>query len=87
MTCLSCYGEKMAVHYSFSISPATVERSAWMTPDWMTVWQTTFHDTIESESLLIGRDFGVITDIETGPNVNLFVVSFDQGAMYEIFRR
>lgn len=48
---------------------------------------TTFHDVTESESLLIGRDFGVITDIKTGPNGNLFVVSLDQGAVYEIFRR
>jgi aldose sugar dehydrogenase len=41
----------------------------------------------ESESLLFGRNFGVGTDIETGPNGNLYVVSLDQGAVYEIFRR
>jgi hypothetical protein len=41
----------------------------------------------ESESLLFGRDFGVGTDIETGPNGNLYVVSLDHGAVYEIFRR
>ena len=46
----------------------------------------TFHDLTESESLLIGRDFGVITDIRTAPNGNLVVVSLDQGAIYEIFR-
>ena len=45
------------------------------------------HDITESESLLIGRDFGVTTDIETGPNGNLFVVSLTRGAVYEIFRR
>ena len=45
----------------------------------------TFHEMTESESLLIGRDFGIITDIETAPNGNLFVVSIDQGAIYEIF--
>jgi len=45
------------------------------------------HDITESESLLIGRDFGIITDIETGPNGNLFVVSLSQGTIYEIFRR
>jgi len=45
------------------------------------------HEITESESLLIGRDFGVITDIETGPNGNLFVVSLTNGAVYEIFRR
>lgn len=46
----------------------------------------TFHDMTESESLLVGRDFGIITDIKTGPNGNLFVVSLDRGAVYEIFR-
>lgn len=46
----------------------------------------TFHEMTESESLLIGRDFGVITDIRTGPNGNLFLISLDQGAVYEIFR-
>ena len=45
------------------------------------------HDVTESESLLIGRDFGVVTDIETGPNGNLYVVSLSNGAIYEIFRR
>ena len=42
---------------------------------------------IESESLLFGRNFGVATDIRTGPNGNLFVVSLSNGAVYEIFRR
>lgn len=46
-----------------------------------------FHDMTESESLLIGRDFGIITDIKTGPNGNLFVISLDQGSIYEIRRR
>jgi glucose/arabinose dehydrogenase len=41
----------------------------------------------ESESLLIGRDFGIGTDIETGPNGNLFVVSLSNGEVYEIHRR
>jgi glucose/arabinose dehydrogenase len=41
----------------------------------------------ESESLLFGRNFGIGTDVQTGPNGNLFVVSLDQGAIYEIFRR
>ena len=42
---------------------------------------------VESESLLFGRDFGVATDIRTGPNGNLFVVSLSNGAIYEIARR
>jgi glucose/arabinose dehydrogenase len=41
----------------------------------------------ESEEFLIGRDFGIGTDIETGPNGNLFVVSLTNGEVYEIFRR
>jgi glucose/arabinose dehydrogenase len=44
-------------------------------------------DLTESETLLFGRDFGIGTDIQTGPNGNLFVISLDQGAVYEIFRR
>jgi glucose/arabinose dehydrogenase len=43
-------------------------------------------DITESESLLVGRDFGVGTDIQTGPNGNLFVVSLSNGAVYEVFR-
>jgi aldose sugar dehydrogenase len=43
-------------------------------------------DITESESLLFGRNFGVGTDIQTGPNGNLFVVSLSNGAIYEIFR-
>lgn len=46
----------------------------------------TFNDLTETESLLIGRDFGVVTDIETGPNGNLYVVSLSKGAIFEIFR-
>lgn len=41
----------------------------------------------ESETLVSGRDFGIITDLDTGPRGELFVVSLDQGAVYEIFRR
>jgi glucose/arabinose dehydrogenase len=44
-------------------------------------------DITESESLLIGRNFGIVTDIQTGPNGNLFVVSLTEGAIHEIFRR
>ena len=41
----------------------------------------------ESESLRFGSGFGVGTDIQTGPNGNLFVVSLSNGAVYEISRR
>ncbi len=43
-------------------------------------------DITESESLLFGTNFGIGTDIHTGPNGNLFVVSLSNGAIYEIFR-
>ena len=38
----------------------------------------------ESQSLLFGSGFGVVTDIQTGPNGNLFLVSLSEGAIYEI---
>lgn len=41
-------------------------------------------DFTESESLLFGTGFGIATDIQTGPNGNLFVVSLSDGAIYEI---
>jgi len=41
-------------------------------------------DITESESLLIGRNFGVSTDVQTGPNGHLFIVSLSNGAVYEI---
>jgi glucose/arabinose dehydrogenase len=45
------------------------------------------HDITESESLLIGRNFGIVTDIQTGPNGHLYVVSLSNGTVYEIFPR
>lgn len=44
-------------------------------------------DLTESESLLFGTGFGVGTDIQTGPNGNVYVVSLTHGAVYEIYRR
>jgi glucose/arabinose dehydrogenase len=41
----------------------------------------------ESESLLVGRNFGVGTDVQTGPNGNLFIVSLSHGTIYEITAR
>lgn len=42
------------------------------------------YDVVESESLLFGSNFGGVTDIRTGPNGNLYVVSVTRGAIYEI---
>ena len=44
-------------------------------------------DITESESLLFGTEFGVVTDIKTAPNGNLYVLSLSLGTMYEIFRK
>ena len=44
-------------------------------------------DITESESLVFGEKFGIGTDIQTGPNGNLFVVSLSNGAVYEISKR
>jgi aldose sugar dehydrogenase len=41
-------------------------------------------DLTESETLLIGRNFGVSTDIQTGPDGNLYVVSLTTGSIYRI---
>jgi uncharacterized repeat protein (TIGR01451 family) len=41
-------------------------------------------DITESESLLIGKNFGVTTDIQTGPDGNLYIVSLSNGAVYQI---
>jgi len=41
----------------------------------------------ESESLLFGQGFGIVTDVHTAPNGNLLVVSLTHGAVYEISRR
>ncbi|HEY7461029.1 MAG TPA: PQQ-dependent sugar dehydrogenase [Gemmatimonadota bacterium] len=38
----------------------------------------------ESETLIAGSGFGVVTDVETGPNGNLYVVSLTRNAVYQI---
>ena len=45
------------------------------------------YDITESESLLFGSNFGGVTEIQTGPNGNLYVVSVTRGAIYEIAPR
>ena len=41
----------------------------------------------ESESLLFGRNFGVGTDVHTGPDGHLYIVSLSKGAVFEIAPR
>ena len=40
----------------------------------------------ESESLLIGQNFGVTTDIRTGPDGGLYIVSTTDNVVYRISR-
>ena len=47
---------------------------------------TTKFDATESESLRFGTGFGISTDIQTGPNGHLFVLSLTNGAIYEVRR-
>jgi glucose/arabinose dehydrogenase len=47
---------------------------------------TAKYDVTESESLLVGNNFGVVTDIQTAPNGNLWLVSLTRGTIYEISR-
>jgi len=44
-------------------------------------------DITESESLLFGRNFGIVTDIQTGPDGQLYVLSLSNGLIYRISRR
>ncbi len=45
-------------------------------------------DVSESESLVVGRDFGITTDIQTAPaGGGVYVVSLSDGAVYEVFAR
>ncbi len=48
---------------------------------------TAKYDITESESLLFGSDFGVATDIRTGPDGDVYVLSLSNGKLYEISRR
>ncbi|MDQ3869194.1 MAG: hypothetical protein M3250_06520, partial [Thermoproteota archaeon] len=40
--------------------------------------------TDESEDITFAQGFGVITDLEVGPDGYLYVVSLDQGQIYRI---
>jgi aldose sugar dehydrogenase len=45
-------------------------------------------DVTESESLVVGRDFGITTDIETAPATGtLYVVSLSNGSVYEVYSK
>ena len=44
-------------------------------------------DITESESLLFGTDFGVVTDIQNAADGSLYLVSLTHGTVYKIQRR
>jgi glucose/arabinose dehydrogenase len=44
-------------------------------------------DITESESLLFGSNFGVVTDIQTGADGRIYLVSLTHGRIYQIQRR
>jgi glucose/arabinose dehydrogenase len=46
-----------------------------------------FEELEESEEFIFGKDFGIITDIETSPDGTLYVVSISHGAVYQIKHR
>ena len=64
-----------------SVAP-TDSRLADRVADNLNKWEIT-----KSESLLFGRNFGVGTDVQTGPDGHLYVVSLTKGAVYEIAPR
>src|SRR5207237_6477171 len=41
----------------------------------------------ESDSLVVGENFGIVSDIQTGPDGNLYVTSLSNGAIYKITRK
>jgi glucose/arabinose dehydrogenase len=47
----------------------------------------TFDDLTGTQPYIIGEGFGILTDIHTGPNGNLYAVSLTHGAVYEVFRQ
>jgi aldose sugar dehydrogenase len=51
------------------------------------VFRQTKFDGTESETLLIGTGFGIVTDIEQGLDGNLYAVSLSDGIIYRISRR
>jgi len=63
------------MHFDFNDNPLLIDGVADNTDKF---------DITQSEPLLIGQNFGITTDIQTGPNGNLFVVSNTNAAVYEI---
>ena len=73
--------------FKFELTPNR-QRLAWSDPKLadLVADNDAKHSVLESESLLFGTGFGVGTDIQTGPDGGLFVVSVSSGSVYEIYR-
>lgn len=69
------------LHIDTSADPRLADRVA------DNVFRTTKFDTTESESLLIGSGFGIVTDIAQGADGSLYAVSLSDGIIYKISRR
>jgi glucose/arabinose dehydrogenase len=41
----------------------------------------------ETDSLVVGENFGIVTDIQTGPDGNVYVTSLSNGAVYKITQK
>ena len=74
--------------YRFILDAARTGIDATLDPGWadLVADNLTKFDGTESELLRFGTGFGIVTDIQTGPNGNLFVLSLSDGAIYEISR-
>lgn len=68
-------------HIDVSADPRLADRVA------DNLFRTTKFDGTESESLVIGRGFGITPSIEQGPDGNLYVVSNTDNTIYRISRR
>src|SRR5205807_1083600 len=69
------------LHVDVSADPRLADRVA------DNLFRTQKFDGTESETLQIGRGFGTTTDIEQGPDGNLYVVSITDNAIYKISRK
>ena len=69
------------LHVDTSADPRLADRVA------DNLFSSTKFDGTESESMQIGRGFGITPDIELGPDGNLYVVSITDNAIYKISRK
>lgn len=69
------------LHIDVSADPRLADRVA------DNLFRATKFDGTESETLIIGRGFGITPDIEQGPDGNLYVVSNTDNTIYKISRR